>query len=52
MERRTSQDLLVERRANVQEARRTSDRWARKMLLAHVATIDDELKRRQKEARR
>ncbi len=43
---RTAQDLLAERRANIQEARRERDPIAKAMLLAHAATIDAELERR------
>lgn len=39
-------DLLAERRANVQEARRETDPTAKAMLLAHVDTIDAEQARR------
>jgi len=46
MTTRTAQDLLAERRYNVQEARRSSDPMAQAMLLAHVAMIDAELSRR------
>lgn len=43
---RTTQDLLAERRANVQEMRRERDPDARQMLAFHVSAIDDELRRR------
>ena len=43
---RTAQDLLAERRANVQESRHETDAMARAMLDAHVAEIDRELQRR------
>lgn len=40
------QDLLAERRENVQEARRETDAVAQEMLGWHVAAIDAELERR------
>lgn len=43
---RSTQDLLAERGANVNEARRETDATAIAMLNAHVAMIDVELKRR------
>ena len=46
MEDRTVQDLLAERRANVLESMKEKDKTAKAMLLAHVDTIDVELKRR------
>ena len=46
MQDRTAQDLLAERRANIQEMRRETDKMAIAMLSAHVAVIDAELERR------
>lgn len=46
MEKRTTQDLLAERRANVIEAMGESDKTAKAMLNAHIAGIDSELKSR------
>lgn len=43
MKTRTTQDLLAERRANINEARHERDKTAKAMLMAHVATIDAEL---------
>ena len=42
----TAQDLLAERRDNVNEMRRETDKTARAMLQMHVDSIDDELERR------
>lgn len=46
MQERTAQDLLAERRYNVQEARHETDATAIAMLNAHVSIIDVELARR------
>ena len=46
MKHRTEQDLLAERRANITESMRESNRIAKDLLLAHVATIDAELQYR------
>ena len=43
MKNRSTQDLLAERRANVNEQRRESDKTARAMLQVHIDTIDMEL---------
>lgn len=43
---RTAQDLLAERRANVNEMRRERDATARAMLQEHINAIDRELARR------
>ncbi len=51
MKNRTAQDLLAERRANIQEARRERDKTARAMLMFHVSTIDAELARRKQVSR-
>lgn len=40
---RTAQDLLAERRANVQEQRRETDKTARAMLQFRIDQIDREL---------
>jgi len=46
MKNRSYQDLLAERRANVQEIRREKDATAVLCLWAHVAEIDAEIERR------
>ena len=43
MNTRTTQDLLAERRFNVNEMRFESDATAREMLQEHIADIDREL---------
>jgi len=43
---RTEQDLLAERRENVQELRREGNATARAMLAFHISEIDAELERR------
>lgn len=50
MKNRTEQDLLAERRSNMQEFRRERDPIARATLAAHVALIDAELQERDEEA--
>lgn len=42
----TVEQLLAERRQNVQEMRGEKDKDARAMLAYHITEIDDELKRR------
>lgn len=46
MNERSLQDLLAERRENVLEAARETDKTARAMLEYHIAEIDEELQRR------
>lgn len=48
LDERTSQDLLAERRDNIQELRREHDSVARSILMAHVAMIDAILAKRRK----
>lgn len=48
MNERTSQDLLAERRANVQELRAERNPIARAMLEQHIAEIDRELERQRR----
>ncbi len=43
MENRTAQDLLAERRANIQELRGEKDPAARAMLQAHIGVLDRRL---------
>jgi hypothetical protein len=43
MKTRSLQDLLAERRANVQEMRRETDKTARAMLQFHIDQIDREI---------
>lgn len=49
-DRRTVQDLLAERRANVLEQARERDSLARALLQFHIDTIDAELNRRRNDA--
>ena len=51
MKTRTTQDLLAERRDNIQEARRERDKVAVAMLNAHVTVIDAELATRRANVR-
>lgn len=44
---RTAQDLLADRRANVEELRRETDKSARAMLSFYIGEIDAELARRE-----
>lgn len=46
MSERTAQDLLAERRANVQELRHERDAIAKQLLEYHIDEIDRELARR------
>jgi hypothetical protein len=48
LSQRSAQDILAERRANVNEARRERDPIAKATLLAHVAILDAELDQRRK----
>lgn len=48
LKERTTQDILAERRFNVQEMRRERDRMAKAMLQAHIDMLDAELQRRRK----
>ncbi len=50
METRTTQDLLAERRANIQEARQHPGH--RLMIDQHIATIDAELGQRRRDSSR
>lgn len=52
MKPRTIQDLLAERRANINEMRREHDTTARVMLRANIDQLTAEIERRREEAAR